>query len=222
MDFMKLLKSLDDFLYELVGWIIFYPITFLRSVLHPVEMLHYSDRELLAPDEQQYSDTFNPPIFLLITLLLAYWLGKVIQPRMKLSSLLSKDTDVLLFRGVVFSVFPVLMAVDLLRKQGRQIDRVALRPLFYGQCFITAPFALVVSVAGLIFEFQKPPYMIAGFLVFLLAVCWYVAVEVRWFSSTLRVSRLRALFHVLVVVLLANVVVILAAFGIDYASGHIQ
>jgi hypothetical protein len=220
MDFMKLLKSLDDFLYEVVGWIIFYPITFVRSVANPVEMLHYSDRELLEPDEEQYSDTFNPPIFLLITLLIAYLLGKVIQPQIKLSSLLSKDTDLLLFRGVIFSIFPVLMAVDLLRHQGKRIDRVALRPLFYGQCFITAPFALVISIAGLLVEFQKVPHMIAGLLIFLAALCWYVAVEVIWFSSTLNVTKVRATFHVLAVVLLANVLVVLAALGINYASRH--
>ncbi len=220
MDFMKLLKSLDDFLYEVVGWIIFYPITFIRSVLNPLEMLRYSDRELLEPDEEQYTDTINPPIFLLITLLIAYLLGKVIQPQIKLSGLLSRDTDVLLFRGVVFSIFPVLMAVDLLKHQGKRIDRVALRPLFYGQCFIAAPFALVASIAGLLVEFQKGPYVIAGILVFFLAFCWYVAVEVVWFSSSLNVTKVRATFHVLVVVFLANILVVLAALGINYASKH--
>ena len=220
MDFMKLLKSLDDFLYEVVGWIVFYPITLVRSVLKPVAMLRYSDRELLEPDEEQYTDTFNPPIFLLITLLIAYLLGKVIQPEIKLSSLLSKDTDLLLFRGVIFSIFPVLMSVDLLRHQGKRIDRVALRPLFYGQCFIAAPFALVVSIAGLLFEFRTVPHMIAGLLIFFVAVCWYVAVEVTWFSSTLNVTKVRATFNVLAVVLLANVIVVLAAFGIEYASRH--
>jgi hypothetical protein len=220
MDFMKLLKSLDDFLYEVVGWIVFYPITFIRSVLNPVEMLRYSDRELLEPDDEQYTDTFNPPIFLLTTLLIASLLGKVIQPQIKLSGLLSKDTDVLLFRGVVFSIFPVLMAVDLLKHQGKRIDRVALRPLFYGQCFIASPFALVASIAGLLVEFQKVPYVIAGLLIFLVAFCWYVAVEVIWFSSTLNVTKVRATCHVLVVVLLANFLVILAALGIEYASKH--
>jgi hypothetical protein len=118
-------------------------------------MLRYSDRELLEPEEEQYTDTFNPPIFLLITLLIVYLLGKVIQSQIKLASLLSKDMDVLLFRGVAFSIFPVLMAVDLLKQQGKRIDRVALRPLFYGQRFIAAPFALVASIAGLLFEFHK-------------------------------------------------------------------
>jgi hypothetical protein len=220
MDFMKLLKSLDDFLYEVVGWIIFYPITLIRSILNPVEMLRYSDRELLEPDDEQYTDTFNPPIFLLITLLIAYLLGKVIQPQIKLSSLLSKDTDLLLFRGVIFSIFPVLMAVDLLRHQGKRIDRATLRPLFYGQCFIAAPFALVASIAGLLVEFKTVPFVIAGILVFLVALCWYVAVEVVWFSSTLNVTKLRATCHVLVVILLANILVVLFALGINYASSH--
>ena len=220
MDFMKILKSLDDLLYEVVGWIIFYPITLIRSALNPIEMLRYSDHELLEPDEVQYTDTFNPPIFLLLTLLIAYLLGKVIQPNMKISALLSRNTDLLLFRGVVFSVFPVLMAVDLLRHQGKRIDRVTLRPLFYGQCFITAPFALVVSVAGLLFQFETRPYMLAGALIYLSAVSWYVGIEVRWFSSTLNISKLRAAGNVLAVVVIANVIVILAAIGIDYASKH--
>jgi hypothetical protein len=222
MDFMKLLKSLDDFLYEVVGWIVFYPITLIRSVLNPIKMLRYSDRELLEPDNEQYTDTFNPPIFLLITLLIAYLLGKVIQPQIQLSNLIAKDTDLLLFRGLIFSIFPVLMAVDLLRHQGKRVDRVALRPLFYGQCFIAAPFALVASIAGLLVEFKKAPYVIAGILVFLVALCWYVAVEVVWFSSTLNVTKVRATFNVLVVVFLANVLVVLAALGIEYASKHVS
>jgi hypothetical protein len=112
------------------------------------------------------------------------------------------------------------MAVGLLRHQRKRIDRVALRPLFYGQCLIAAPFALVISIAGLLIEFQKMPQVITGLLVFLLAVCWYVAVEVMWFSSTLNVTKIRATLHVPAVVFLANVLVVLALPGIDYASRH--
>jgi hypothetical protein len=42
-------KSAWTFLYEVVGWIVFYPITLMRSVLNPIEMLRYSERELLEP-----------------------------------------------------------------------------------------------------------------------------------------------------------------------------
>jgi hypothetical protein len=64
---------------------------------------------------------------------------------------------------------------------------------------------------------HKVPYVIAGILVFILAFCWYVVVEVVWFSSTLKVTKVRATYHVLVVVFMANILVVLAALGIAYA-----
>jgi hypothetical protein len=62
--------------------------------------------------------------------------------------------------------------------------------------------------------------VIAGILIFVVAFCWYVAVEVVWFSSTLNITKFRATRHVLVVVFLANVLVVLAALGVEYASRH--
>jgi hypothetical protein len=194
MDFMKLLESLDDFPYEVVGWIIFYPVTTVRAVLHPIEMLHYSDLELMKSDEQQYSDTFTPPIFLLLTLFLAYLAGKALQPHTvdPLHGFLTNDSNLLLFRGVTFSIFPVLMALDMLRHQGKRIDRAALRPPFYGQCFIAAPFALVASLAGELMLIHRLPYVLFGLALYFIALAWYVAVEIIWFSTTLSISKKRA------------------------------
>lgn len=222
MDFMKLLKSLDDFLYEVVGWIIFYPVTMARSVLHPVAMLHYSDLELMKPDEEQYSDTLNPPIFLLITLFLAFLAGKILQPPIAshLPGFLSNDSNLLLFRGITFSIFPMLMALNMLGRQGKRIDRGALRPPFYGQCFIAAPFALAASMAGQLVELHRTRYVLSGLALFFIALAWYVAVEIVWFSTTLNISKKRAAWDVLVFVALTNILVIEAALGINYLSKH--
>jgi len=46
LDFMKLLKSLEELLYELVSWLLFYPITMWRSVVSPLIMMRYADAEL--------------------------------------------------------------------------------------------------------------------------------------------------------------------------------
>lgn len=35
MDLMRLLRSLEEFLYELIGWLVFYPRTFWRILRHP-------------------------------------------------------------------------------------------------------------------------------------------------------------------------------------------
>ncbi len=221
MDFMKLLKSLDDFLYEVVGWIVFYPITMVRSVFHPIAMLRYSDVELSEAEEEQYTDTLNPPIFLLITLFLVYVLGKLVLPEFRnaqVPAFLSTDANMLLFRGVTFSIFPVLMAVNLLRHQGKRIDRRTLRAPFYGQCFITAPFALVASSAATILGFHNSAYVLAGLALFLIALVWYIGVEIQWFSSTIGISKRRAAWNVLGVVVFTNVLVFSVLLGIVYMA----
>lgn len=41
MIFMNLLKSLDDLLFEIMGWLVFYPFTFWRTLRHPWRMMDY-------------------------------------------------------------------------------------------------------------------------------------------------------------------------------------
>ncbi len=219
---MKLLKSFEDFLYELVGWLVFYPITLYRSVVHPIAMLHYSHLEIAEPEEDQYTDTLSPPIFLLITLFVLLLVGKALKPHEldDVRRILGSDTSLLLFRGVVFSIFPVLMAVDLVRRQGKRIDRRSLRSPFYGQCFITAPFALIASIGGMLIELHGLPYVFLGIALFFIAVIWYVAVEIRWFSATLNISKRRAAWDVLTVVVLTNILVVAIALGVNYLSKH--
>ena len=53
----------------------------------------------------------------------------------------------LLLTASIYSVYPLVLAIALLRQQHRQIDRRALRPPFYSQCFVAAPFALANALA---------------------------------------------------------------------------
>ena len=74
MNFFNLLQSLDDLLYEVMSWLIFYPITMWRTLVRPLTMMDYSDLEQRDAEDQQYIDTLSPPLFLLLSfyLLLAY------------------------------------------------------------------------------------------------------------------------------------------------------
>lgn len=58
---MKLLKSLEELLYELVAWLVFYPLTMWRSVITPLRMMRYADIELSDRLDDQYDDTLSPP-----------------------------------------------------------------------------------------------------------------------------------------------------------------
>ena len=61
MDFMKLLKSIEELLYELISWFVFYPLTFWRIVRHPIATLSYAQKELTEKSENQFDDAVSPP-----------------------------------------------------------------------------------------------------------------------------------------------------------------
>ena len=44
MDFIRIIRSLEELLYEAMTWIIFYPLTMLRILLNPTRMTLYSDK----------------------------------------------------------------------------------------------------------------------------------------------------------------------------------
>jgi hypothetical protein len=46
MDFLKLIQSLDELLYEIMSWLIFYPVTLWRTLTKPLTMMTYSEVEL--------------------------------------------------------------------------------------------------------------------------------------------------------------------------------
>ena len=45
MDLIRLLKSLEELIYELVSWLVFYPVTMWRSIVNPQEMMRYAQSD---------------------------------------------------------------------------------------------------------------------------------------------------------------------------------
>ncbi len=72
MIFFHILKSLDELLYELMTWLFFYPVTLWRALRHPLRMMEYARTELRKNPEDQFRETLRPPIFLLVTLVIAH------------------------------------------------------------------------------------------------------------------------------------------------------
>jgi len=52
---------------------------------------------------------------------------------------LRNNTNLLIFRDFLFSFFPLLMAVRLLRRAGTELDRETLKPPLYSQCYVAVP-----------------------------------------------------------------------------------
>ena len=45
MDLLKILRSFEEFLFEAVSWLVFYPLTLWRILRGPLAAMDYSDRE---------------------------------------------------------------------------------------------------------------------------------------------------------------------------------
>lgn len=142
MNFMQWLNSLDELLYEVVSWIIFFPLTLWKIMRHPFTMMDYATSELTKDDADQYAETLSPPIFLILALVISHAIGiaigggtnPIVRSHHGLAGLINDNTTFLLFKIGLFSTFPLLLATRMARKTGR-LDRNRLQPAFYAQCF---------------------------------------------------------------------------------------
>lgn len=223
MDFMKLLKSLEELLYELASWIIFYPLTLWRSVATPLVMMKYADTELADREEDQYDDALSPPLFMLITLLIAQGVSFAIPSTVDATEpgALSSGSNLLIARGVLFSMFPLVMAVTLLRRKSVRLTRTALRPPFYSQCFVAAPFAFMIGLSADLFYMPDGQGLEAGLAVLALSTIWYVQLQVRWFCRDLNIGALLATWLVLRALLLGTVLFFIVALVIGLEAKNL-
>lgn len=222
MDFMRLLQSLEELLYELVSWLVFYPVTLWRTLRRPQQMMRYADVELGDTQEERYTDTLSPPLFLLLTLLFAHGLELALiahRDDAMLPDMLRNDTNLLVFRAFLFSFFPLLMAVRLLGRTGAVLDRNTLKPPFYSQCYVAAPFAFGLSAGMNIARTGHQEMVAVGSVIAVLSLLWYTVVEVRWFRHDLRVGRFAAVSLVLRTIAEATVLLLAATMIVTYALG---
>lgn len=196
MDFMRLLKSLEELLYELVSWLVFYPLTFWRALTRPLSMMRYADIELTDRLEDQYDDTVSPPLFLLITLLLSQGLSTAFPSTgatsAEVAALTHSSSNLLIARGVIFGIFPMTMAVMLLVQKRVPVTRATLRPPFFSQCYVAAPFAFLLALAVDFFAIADGRGIWPGAVALLVAILWYGQAQLRWFRQDLEIGIVKA------------------------------
>lgn len=153
MDLVRLLRSLEEFLYELVGWLVFYPRTFWRILRHPGAIARYTRMELARDEGGQFQDTISPVLMLILSVGIAHGLELVLQTAVPtLTSplgqrLLGSEQGLLLTRSVVFCIYALGASLATLRRERKPITRETLREPFSIQTFLVCPF-LVLNALG--------------------------------------------------------------------------
>jgi hypothetical protein len=197
-DFLRIVRSLEDLLYEVMTWLVFYPRTMWRILVHPAETLRYSEAEQRDTLDEQYTETLSPPLFLMLTVLLAHGvelgLGtSMSEPKGAIGQvLLGSEQNLLLVRSVQYSIYALIGATTLLHRRGLPLDRKTLRGPFYSQCYLTAPFALGLSCGAILARTPLAAVNAAGATIGLASVVWYVFVQALWFRQQLQLAVGRA------------------------------
>jgi hypothetical protein len=217
MDFIKIIRSVEEFLYEAMTWLLFYPRTFWRCVTNPDWIIAYTDRELGESPGEQFTDLISPPLFLIISIVIAHGievsLGNRLQPTSSelLNQIAASEQNLLAFRALLFSVFPLVMAAGLLHTRGTPIDRESLRSPFFLQCYLAAPFAVVTSSAVAFLGAHGSTHHVVGGTLLAVALTWYIVVETRWLHHQTGQGWFRAFRLALGYLLLALLVIGLIA-----------
>lgn len=220
MDFMRLLKSLEELLYEVMVMLVFFPRTLFLTIRHPQRMMDYADTELGDVQSEQYSDTLSPPLFLMICLVINHLLEKAAPAGIEsaLPAFLQDTQNLLIFRVFMFSLLPLILSLRLMQKLGIVLDRETLRPVFYAQCFVTAPITLLIGIGAAVSHMGGEIAQVMSNGVFLGGFGWYLAQQTLWFRSKLGCAAATAAANAVGATLVAAILIILTGFGVLLAT----
>jgi hypothetical protein len=198
MNAMKILQSVEELLYEVMSWLLFYPRTLLMTLRHPLRTMRYSDREQQDKPEKQYLETLSPPLFLVLSILVAHGLELLFgvpltdEPNPVSRFVTANDQNLLAFRALMFSLHPLVFAWAFLRLSGRKIDRESLRTPFFAQCYLAGATSILISLGSLGAQDPAIWTTLAGVAIVVVTTVWYVAVQRLWLMAAPGMTTLRA------------------------------
>ncbi|MBB5684912.1 hypothetical protein [Sphingobium boeckii] len=199
MNFVQWLNSLDELLYELMSWLVFFPVTLCRILRHPLATMRYAEDQLLLEPEKQYRSTVSPPIMLILTIVLVQGIGlavdgtsPIVASHRGLAGLVNDNTTLLLLRLVLFGTFALVLATRKVNRSSVDLDRDTLKPAFYAQCYAISPFTLLISGGLSALLHHHDLVQVAGLLSMVTACLFYGIVQIRWFSAELNQPVIRS------------------------------
>ncbi|GAA0622056.1 hypothetical protein GCM10009422_17470 [Brevundimonas kwangchunensis] len=186
MNVLTILRSVEELLYEVMSWLLFYPRTLVMTLRHPLRTMRYSDSEQRDKPDKQYLETLSPPLFLVLSILLAHGIELaagfgVERHASEVSRLITaSDQNLLIFRALMFSLHPLVFAWAWLKLSGHKVDRDTLRPPFFAQCYLSGATSILVSLGSMGVRDTALWTTVAGVVVVLAATGWYIGIQRLW------------------------------------------
>lgn len=214
MDFMRILQSLEEFLYEVMSWIVFYPRAILRTIRHPVAVAVYTREQLVQPREQQFTELISPPLLLVLTVLFAHILEMGMPRGVQAAhsvigkQLFASEQGIIATRSLFYCIFALFGSLSWLRRLRKPVNRETLREPFYVHCYLLAPFALGLALATTVGLNLPSPWTWVSAPIALVTCAWYAWAQTAIYGRLLHVTLWTAWFQACRVNLAATVVVV--------------
>lgn len=212
MDFLKILKSFEEFVYEALTWLVLLPRTLWRIVASPRRMTAYAGAQLASESETRFSAAISPPLLLILCVLISHFIDLALRSPVPEadtglgSVLLSSEQNLLLYRTIAFGVWSLAGAVYALVRTHTPVDRETLRAPFYEQCYLVAPFAFAVSVSLTLLALGAPWALLVAACLFLAATVWFWLAQAAWFRVHTSLNLWRSLVAAALVLVIGSAV----------------
>ncbi|MEP6634587.1 MAG: hypothetical protein ABJA62_10310 [Luteimonas sp.] len=219
MDFLKILKSFEEFVYEALSWFVLLPKTLTRIVIRPGKMSDYVAAELHKSEAARYNDAISPPLLLILCVLFAHFLDLAIRTQSTdisgslASTLVASDQNLLLYRTLAFGLWALAGAVYIVLRSGLSLSRDSLRVPFYQQCYLVSPFALALSV-GLSLLLTRGYGIVVGACLIVLGFLWFWIGQTVWINRATKLPKRRSAIAAISIVLVGSVANGLLVYGL--------
>lgn len=202
MDIFKLSKSLDELIFDVLMWVIFYPYTLVRVLIWPGYMIDYAAAELNKdPAEDGVFDRgLSPPVFLFLSIVIAWMISPeapaTAQSQTALAGMINGSVmSLLTYRLALYCVFPFAGALIYEWRTPGGISHHSFRLPFYQQAYLCAPLAIVFSIASVVATKVRDLDVLAFMAIALLLISlWYLWSQIMFFRRTMDSSWPAAAF----------------------------
>lgn len=198
MDFIRIIRSVEELVFELLSWIVFYPYTLWRAVRHPLALALEVSKVMTENVDHQFRHHLSPILFLLISIGLAHAIELGMNEQVQLvpsrtaAVIEQSDLFLIILRATLWGMVPLVIGLGHEIISGRRVSRNGLRARFLEQCFYAGPLALGLSTAIAFGRYQPSDLMPYALALGGVTAIWFFATQVTWTRYELRVSTPRA------------------------------